>query len=360
MAKASHFSSGDIQMISERRSIASYFERCMDAVEAHAGKHRLIRDYKIAGKHVSLCFTNPQLEKQLSSALQHLASPPLLNPALVVYLASANGAGGIDLPAPDWNSLRFFERGNLRAYSDNEFSLIYNHRIGVFNAVNHRTNTAIYWARTETLPYYERSAPLRHLLQAMMQRHGVFVTHASAVGLADGGVLIAGRTGSGKSTTAVVCLRSELLYAGDDYILTEAEPNPHIYSLYSSAKVNTATMHWIPEWQSSVSNSSSLSVEKALIFVSQTRPEKCVSGFPLRAIVLPRVTTQATTMVRSVSGNEAFRAIVPDTVFTILGDVPRMMAIYKQLTQQLPCYRVELGTDLAQIPLAILNILSRS
>jgi hypothetical protein len=46
---------------------------------------------------------------------------------------------------------------------------------------------------------------------------------------------VAGKGGSGKSTTALACLDSPLVYASDHYCSLTNEPAPYVYSLYDSA-----------------------------------------------------------------------------------------------------------------------------
>ena len=60
---------------------------------------------------------------------------------------------------------------------------------------------------------------------------------AAAVGQAAGGVLLVGAGGSGKSTCALSCLTSDLLYAGDDYVAVELRPEPRVLSLFCSGKL---------------------------------------------------------------------------------------------------------------------------
>jgi hypothetical protein len=338
-------------MISVIPSLRSYFYDCRALIQRTDNGN--IDQFKIGGHRICLQIPDTGLREQILPALQHLKAPSDSHAEFTVFVTHA-GSDGIELPAPDWGFLPFAERGNLRLYSDEDFSLIYNHRIGVFNILNHADNEAIYWSRSRILPYYERSAPLRHLLQAWLQRRGLFITHASAVGRADGGLLIAGRTGSGKSTTALLALRAGFLYAGDDYILTQAQPDPYIYSIYNSAKINSSSLHWFPEWKSRVHNSTRLHAEKALIFLNNA-----TEGYPLRAIVLPRVTSERLTIARPLPPEEMFRTIVPDTVFTSLGDASLVVKSFKRLIEQLPGYRLELGSQLEQIPSVLANLLDQ-
>ena len=62
--------------------------------------------------------------------------------------------------------------------------------------------------------------------------------HASAVGIDDRAVLLTGAGGGGKSSSALHCLCDGMQFAGDDYVVAQLQPEPRVFPIYSSAKVN--------------------------------------------------------------------------------------------------------------------------
>ena len=135
------------------------------------------------------------------------------------------------------------------------------------------------------LPYFESSAPLRTIFDWWLSGRGLHLTHAAAVGTPDGGCLIGGRSGSGKSTTARACMGTELAYAGDDFVLVGAEPEPYVYNLYNTAKLDPDNLHRFPHLAPYIGNAERLRSEKAYLYLSA----KIATGFPLRAILVPRI-----------------------------------------------------------------------
>jgi hypothetical protein len=120
---------------------------------------------------------------------------------------------------------------------------------------------------------------------------GLQLVHAAAVGNSNGGVLIGGKGGSGKSTTALTCLESKLNYIGDDYTLLGLDSGrPVVHSLYNSAKLNSDHVQRFPTLLPKVSNPDRLADEKALLFVNEHYPAKVATQLPVRAVLLPRVT----------------------------------------------------------------------
>ncbi len=115
------------------------------------------------------------------------------------------------------------------------------------------------------LPYWEHGAPLRALFHWLMEDRGRCLVHAAAVGRSDGGLLIVGRGGSGKSTTALSCLGHDLggagtrlSYLSDDYGIVEPSPGPgqpaRAHSLYSSAKLHHDQVTRLPHLSTWVTN----------------------------------------------------------------------------------------------------------
>jgi hypothetical protein len=249
----------------------------------------------------------------------------------------------------------------MRVFRDDRFVLVYDRWTRAFSAVDNLRGRAVQWMNDAAcVPFADRASPLRHVFQGWLQREGFFVAHASAVGWASGGVAVSGRTGAGKSTTAALCLQAGLGYLGDDNILISANGEPSAYSLYGAAKLSRETLGWFPELSAAVVNRERLNVEKALIFLGDSSRPLMLREFPLRAILLPRVLGASDTRLRRVSGSTALRALVPDALFTILGDAALTARGLKRLVEALPCYELGLGRDHHRIPGVITELLSRA
>lgn len=82
-------------------------------------------------------------------------------------------------------------------------------------------------------------------------------------------------------------------------------------------------------------------------------PGKLATGFPLKAILIPRVTGRVDTTLTPAPAMTGLSALTLSTVHQLPGAGPAALQLIKRLTDQLPCYYLELGTDLAQIPRVI-------
>jgi hypothetical protein len=344
---------------------AEALERFFDEAEASFDKavsrsaERIERHVQVAGRPMRLQFAGATLATAMMPALQHLEGPAA-TPSLTVRIWDLRSTEVV-LGPPPWGALPYFERRNLRGFRDDRFVLVYDRGTRIFSAVDNLRGRAVQWMDDAAcVPWSERAAPLRHVLQGWLQREGLFVAHASAVGRVSGGVAVSGRAGSGKSTTAALCLGSDLGFLGDDNILVSADGEPCAYSLYGVTKLTRATLAWFPELSAAVANPDRLDVEKALIFLGDAYRPRMLRECPLRALLLPRVVDDRETRLRPVSGSAAFRTLVPDTLLTLLGDPALTARGLRRLVDALPCYELTLGRDLARIPSVIADLLSHA
>lgn len=332
---------------------------CFD--EAHHAVGGVIdRFYRIGGLTVRLRFAGPALLPVMTSALAHLVAEPDLPATLTVHLWDSASTGTKMLP-PSWAPEDFMARGEIRGYNTERFFAAFQHGVSAFNMLDATSGEAVFWARAATaVPYYETGAPLRAILNWWLSRNARQLVHAAAVGRPSGGVLLGGKSGSGKSTTALACLySSDLLYAGDDYALLEGGAPPVVHSLYNSAKVNADNIHRFPDLMPRLWNGERLGAEKALLFVHQHFPEKLARVFPIRAVLVPRITGRRETTVSRTSPAAGLTALAPSTIFQLPragGDAFHYLA---GVVTRVPSYFLELGTDLAEIPGVIRNLLDQ-
>lgn len=317
------------------------------------------RYYDIGGYVVRLRFAGSALVSGITPALEHLSTPPGLTPDLTICLCDS-ASTGVDIPPPQWPADVYVARGDIHGYSNDHIQVSFHVGPNILNTLDTEQNLAFYWIKDAyQLPYYESGSPLRVILHWWMHNHGRQYVHAGAVGTPNGGVLLVGKGGSGKSTTALTCLDSPLVYASDDYCLLANEAAPYIYSLYNSAKLEADNMHRLPHLMPFVSNANRLHQEKALLFLYKHFPEKIVTGFPVKAILLPRVTGSPDTTLTPASPIAALRALAPSTIFQLPGAGQSTFQTLSQFIKQVPRYYLELGTEVRQIPNVIADLLSQ-
>jgi hypothetical protein len=314
------------------------------------------RSFRVGGHQVLLRFAGQGVLPSIAPALAHLAAPPAQESELVVDIwdSASTGAAPPARPAVDPESpvgaFYFFEDPPARG--------VFQPGMQALSVVDLGIDRAWYWvADPAALPYWERAAPIRQILHWWMATRGHQQVHGGAVGTPEGGVLLVGKGGSGKSTCSLVSLMSELRYAGDDYTMVSVQPRPWVHSLFSSGKVDPGNLWRVPHLGPAVSNVEHLATEKAVVFVDRHFPDRPIDGFPLRAIVLPTITGGPRTRAVPTSRATALAALAPSTVFQLHTAGSEALQYMARLVREVPAYVLELGDDVSEIPDVILALL---
>jgi hypothetical protein len=328
------------------------------------------RFFSIGGYTVRLSFATQNMADKLTKAISHLEVLPTEQPSLTIYLwdnvSTETRLPGL-LPAFmrvfHWYWYEYLDpRQNVKPLCSDRFQMHFKVGPNIFSALDRKRNIGLYWiADAEGLPYWERGSPLQTLLNWWTSSQNRQYVHAAAVGTSNGGVLLTAKGGSGKSTSALACVNSDLSYASDDYCLVATDPIPYVYSLYNTAKLKGAKdLERFPELAPLVSNGDRLDEEKALIFLKEHFPNKIVTGFPLKAILVPKITGELDTRISKATPILALKSLAPSTLFQLSGTGQSALEMMSSLVKQIPCYTLELGTDITQIPQVILEFLDQS
>ena len=320
------------------------FER---AAEAAGGVAEL--PLTIAGQTVRVRFAGTRVARALSSAFAHLVAREDGPPALTLHVWDA----GTRAHAPNAaGASYYYEQDGMRA--------LHQPASDVLSVLDAGADTGWFWMPDANgLPYWDYTAPFRHLLSWWLDAQGLRQVHGGAVGTDEGGVLLVGAGGSGKSTTALSSLLDDRLrYAGDDYVAVESGRAPAVHSLYCSGKVHPQDLHRLPHLEPAFADGARRD-EKAVFYVEQAFPGRSSAGFPLRAIVVPRVTERQA--ARAVPGTraEALAALAPSTIFQLHPPARDALAWMAALVRAVPAFVLELGRDVETIPAELLRIIER-
>jgi len=335
---------------SKRNAAETYFIRinqtfCNAARKTDGPVHHC---YRIGGKMVRFCFAGPALVPLLTPAFAHLAVKSNKAPSLTVYLWDS-ASTGTDLPTPPWDVETSGGDGVWR-FRDNRFIILSDPATGTANMLDQRTVKAFFWTKdARNLPTYEQGSPLLAILHWWTVGHGLQLVHAAAVGRRDGGVILVGKGGSGKSTTALSCLAADLLYVSDDYCLLSTHPPLFVYSIYSSGKVNMEDTYRFPFLKPSLRNLDENGREKAIYFIHKVLRGKTTAGFPLKAILMPRLSNSPETTLRPASAASALLAMAPSTVFQLRSGGRDTFQNLSRAVKSAPTYILEIGPDLSRV-----------
>jgi len=186
------------------------------------------------------------------------------------------------------------------------------------------------------VPWWERAAPLRPALFWALGGEGRHLVHAGAVGDDRGGVLLAGASGSGKTTVALAALVHGLGYLADDYVLLHAAGEPTANSIYT-----TASVAGTPQVEG-----------KAVLDVAVSLPGSLRESLPVRAVLVPRI-RGGRARLRRASPADALRAWAPDTALHMPFDDGAVVAVLAALVRGVPCFTLDVGDDAGELAGAV-------
>lgn len=347
----------------------AYFEAVFSGFDraCHAVGRTIDRFYDIGGYTVRLSFAGHELVAHLTPALAHLETDSSSQPSLTICIWDSVStqtkmpllvASLIDLLQFKWWDL-LGSRFEIKGYHGDRIRTAFHLGPNILSLLDIHKNLAIYWIHDASqTPYYERGSPFKTILNWWMGMHRLMYVHAGAVGMSTGGVLLAGRGGVGKSTTALTCIESELMYASDDYCLVGNDAMPYIYSLYNTVKLRgDEDIEKFPYLISMIHNPNRTGDDKIMIFLQDHYPRRVAKGFPFKAILLPHITGESDTRLQPVTPAMALKSLAPSTLLQLPGSGQESFHEMSRLVKKVPCFILELGTNLSRIPEVIRQLL---
>lgn len=300
-------------------------------------------------------FADAYLMPPICKAIEHLEVSPR-EPALTVCVWDSS-RGRTPAPYPLWankanHPLGYYsEADGVRIACE-----LWPHRLTLLDASERK---GIYWVKDiNELPLYEQCCPLRTILHWFLLQGSARIVHSAAVGTDLGGALLVGKSGSGKSTTALNCLFSGMHHISDDYCLLDRSGEDTLAcGLYNAAKFTPGVLKLPDQYQSAQVGRIQ---EKTALFLSERYRNGYARRLPLKVVLVPTVTGQPLTTIHPASHHEVWRALLPSSMEQIIGG-PFLDDFFgiMSLTKRIPAYHLQLGADHNAIPGIISMLIAR-
>ena len=339
---------------------ADFFEAALRAaLAAEDAAGRQVVHLTVAETRIDLVFAGPALMTEFLPALQHLVTDAS-EPASTVFHVWEGQSTGVQMPPPPCRKEHFTDRGDLWGFTSPRYRAAFHWIECSVNCFDRELGIGVFWVQQrETLPYWTKASPFRSLLHWALERTGAQLMHAAAVGTGEGAVLITGRGGVGKSSTALAGLEHGLLYAADDYLAVRLDPEPCVYSLYSTAKLNAEDVARFPRLAPLVGSPPGPD-EKAVLRLFPDLKSQIMPRMKLRAVMTPRIAQQTESELRPVDAGRLRRA----AAFTTLSQLPyagqHTQQFVEEMVDRLPGFEIILGSDRRHIVSVIRDALARS
>lgn len=315
------------------------------------------RFYRLAGYTFCLEFAGNAMIKNLTLALSHVEIEPLDDYDMTICLWDSASTGVPSLEFP-WHSHEVSLRGEVIGYNSERIHTVLDIHTKVLHVFDCKSQTALYWiSDAEKLPWWISGSPLQLIVHWWMQLKGLQLTHAAVVGYPHGGLLLAGKGGSGKSTTALACMKAGMQYLSEDYCLVSDLPEIRAYSVYNSAKISTNTLSWFPELTPYIENPHREKEDKAFLYYHRFQPEKILLECPLKAVLTLKIEKADKSRLEPLDPAKALTALSVSTLWQLTHSGLTSLNHLKRVTENLPCYQLYLGHDFMQVPSLLRSLL---
>ena len=269
-------------------------------------------------------------------------------------------ATGVSPPAPFWDTPGWANRGELPALQIDGVVAAYHEDAGYLAAFDPERRHAWIWVRDATaMPRYERAAPLRGPLSWLFSAADAQFAHAGAVATSNGAALLAGRGGSGKSTTAMACAAAGHGYLGDDYVLVaEDGGRAMVHSIYATAKLTEQSFDLLPAMRPLADGPATVHEKAVLQLTGTPLGAQMRDSAPIAAILLPQLTDAWGSRWEPAAASRALTALAPTTLFQLPGAGGEALGRLARLVRSVPAFTLHLGRDTDGIAPALCDCLA--
>ncbi len=317
------------------------------------------RFFHIGGRIVRLRFAGSALIPMITPALEHLTVSPHPHPDLTVCLWDSDSTGIVAPAIPIQHAPPTHDE-ETRYLVGKRIKIAFSPGVGTLHMFDSDAQVGVFHTgKADRIPPWEIASPLRPTLGWWASHTGGQLAHAAAVGTSDGGLLLAARGGSGKSTVAMACLEAGLLYAGDDYVMLRDPDQPIVHSLYNSAKLDPVHMQRKLPALAKYTIDHPYGHDKSVLILKDSHRSQLIDRMKLRAILVPSISDTARTVLQPTSAISVLKALAPTTVFQLPGVGADTFRTLGQIVQRVPGYALHIGTNLDEVVAAIRHLLAQ-
>jgi hypothetical protein len=267
----------------------------------------------------------------------------------------------LSAPAGIVNPHEFSVRGEVHSLSAGDVLTLVGANPPWLGMVHQRSSLGFYITPSaQSLPSWAQAAPMRETLHLMTRSHAGMMMHAAVLGMDGCGVLLAGKGGSGKSTTSLLGLMHGLQFAGDDYVhCAKAGADWCGHTLYDTAKVKPQSLQLFPMLIPMIERLSNDTEQKWVVFARRHFPSQMASSLCLKAILLPRIGNGTATNLTPARASDAVWALAPTTTAQMPFAGIEVLTLCKQMANDLPAFWLDLGSDAEGIVAVLKDMLER-
>jgi hypothetical protein len=314
--------------------------------------------YEFGDSKVHLCGANQTIVSRISEAFEHLRSESDESPQLEIRLFSSSKNKVKDgfLNAADWSCS--FEGGTVSGTADSRY-LTYSREWSEQQLDRNRVQILAWYDEHMEIPYAERSKPLSLPLTVWYNDRGIQIVHAGLLSLNETGILIAGPAGSGKTTVALACTSEGYRFLADDYagVQQQADGSFAGFSLYNSIRLDRSGLDYFRRFRSYAEMDPD-GKEKSILFLNRIFPQLVARRTRIGIVLFPKISDSGETRVRPIEKGKALLRFAYSSIQIPSSGPAFGLGPLSRLLEKVPCFWLELGRDISEIPMCVSNLLS--
>lgn len=219
------------------------------------------------------------------------------------------------------------------------------------------TRRGLFWADEPVMPEWARSRPLLPLIHALAAPTAWAPVHAAAVGQDGRFLVVAGPSRSGKTTASLACARAGWAFAGDDFVLLDADTG-RVEPIFVSARLRSELFEHFQDFADGVRVARTQ-------FLGELRDELRLSragvaigeGGEVAAIIFPRRLGAEAISFTPLVPAQALSGITFVTITELPGYRELVMPKLLRILKLAPLFQCDTGSDPAAIPDAFAQLL---
>lgn len=324
--------------------IAAVFEQCETVFET--AKHT--RHYPVAGRTFTAMSDIAPYLNAVDVAVASHEPPTGTGARIFIGVAGQNGC-----PTLHWDAPYFEERRIEALLKPTRYRMHYFHPLNYWQIFDRQTSTGLQiMTGPDQHPAWDLGSPLRNFFQWELASYGGALIHAGTLSVAKKGVLLAGAGGSGKSGTVLSGMLSGLKTIGDDYVYVMPK-SLQAYPLFNTLKQDSAGLKRLGLLGHKALPTRTNWQNKYQFYINDLGLTPQPKSISLHALLLPTIAQSSKTTTVEISAKQAFLALAPSGVSQIPGDRAQLYAAAAEVSRNLPCFQLNLGTDPREVSNAI-------
>ena len=191
-----------------------------------------------------------------------------------------------------------------------------------------------------------------------LKRRGRFSVHAAGVAIGGRGLVIPGSSGSGKSTLALALARAGFDFLGDDMVfLVRTEQGLRALAFPEAFDLTDDTVRLFPDLADLLEVPKLQGWPKHQLRVEARFGAEIAWHCRPVALVFPQVSGRPQSRLTPLDHNEALLEILPNILLSDPTSSQQHLEVLGQLVSSSACYRLETGTDFAEVSALLRELL---